>query len=58
MAVFRKTWRHEMYIEAETEREAEDIWEAVNLGKLSKAVKDKKIISHDFVNTVSMEEEE
>lgn len=58
MATFRKTWRHEVSIIADTEDEANDIWENLNLGKLDKAEKKEVIVSHSFVEDVSMDEQE
>ena len=57
MAKFRKTWRHEVYIEADTAEEAEAKWGDINLGKLDKEVADGEIYSHEFVEEVSFEDE-
>lgn len=57
MATFRKTYRHEVIIEAETKEQAEQIWESIDLGKLDKEVADGQIYSHEFVENVSFDEE-
>ena len=49
---FRKTWRHEIIIEAETKEEADKIWENISLGKLDQGVSDGKIYSHEFVDNL------
>ena len=54
---FRKTWRHEVVIEAETVEEAKSIFESINLGKLDMEVADGEIYSHEFVESVSFEDE-
>ena len=54
---FRKTWRHEVIIEAETKEEAKAIWEHINLGKLDAEVADGEIYSHEFVEDVTFDEE-
>jgi len=54
---FRKTWRHEVIIEAEDAREANEIWENLSLGILAKEVADGVILSHEFVENVSFEDE-
>jgi hypothetical protein len=54
---FRKTWRHEIVIEAETVEEATSIFESINLGKLDKEVSNGKIYSHEFIESVSFEDE-
>ena len=53
---FRKTYRHEVIIEAETNEEAQQIWESISLGKLDQEVADGEIYSHEFVENVSFEE--
>jgi hypothetical protein len=53
---FRKTWRHEVIIEAETAEEANQIWENINLGQLDREVADGEIYSHEFVEKVSFED--
>ena len=54
---FRKTYRHEVIIEAETKEEAQQIWESISLGKLDQEVADGEIYSHEFVENVSFEDE-
>ena len=54
---FRKTYRHEVIIEAETNEEAQQIWESISLGKLDQEVADGGIYSHEFVENVSFEDE-
>lgn len=54
---FRKTWRHEVIIEAETKEEAQKIWEAIALGKLDQEVAEGEVYSHEFVENVSFEYE-
>jgi translation elongation factor EF-Ts len=54
---FRKTYRHEVIIEAETNEEAQQIWESIALGKLDQEVADGGIYSHEFVENVSFEDE-
>tara|TARA_R110000751_G_scaffold134837_3_gene237415 strand:+ start:3147 stop:3335 length:189 start_codon:yes stop_codon:yes gene_type:complete len=58
MGLFRKTWRHEVVIKAKTKEKAQQIWESINLGKLDQEVADGEIFSHDFVETVSFEDED
>lgn len=58
MSQFRITWRHEIFIEAETPQEARDIWGSVDLGKLDKEVADGEIYSHEYVEAVSFEDED
>lgn len=55
---YRFTWRHEVYIEANSEDEATDKWEELNLGELDKCVKDGEIEFHNFVELVSVDPEE
>ena len=55
---FRVTYRHEIIIEAETSEEAQLIWQGLDLGKLDKAVADGEIHSHDYVESVSFEDED
>jgi len=55
--IFRKTYRYEVIIEAETNEEAQQIWESISLGKLDQEVADGKIYSHEFVEDVSFEDE-
>ena len=54
---FRKTWIHEVIIEAETKEEAQQVWESISLGKLDQEVADEEIYSHEFVESVSFEDE-
>ena len=54
---FRKTWRHEIIVEATTKEEAQQIWEGISLGKLDREVADGEICSHEFVENVSFEDE-
>jgi len=54
---FRKTWRHEVIIEAETKEEAKQIWENISLGKLDSEQDIGKIYAHDFVENISFEDE-
>ena len=54
---FRKTYRHEVIIEAETKEEAQQIWESISLGKLDQEVADGEIYSHEFVENISFEDE-
>jgi hypothetical protein len=55
--LFRKTWRHEVSIKAETPQEAQAIWEALNLGHLNKEYRDGTIVHHDWVEDTSFEDE-
>ena len=55
--IFRKTYRYEVIIEAETNEEAQQIWESISLGKLDQEVADGEIFSHEFVEDVSFEDE-
>ena len=55
--IFRKTYRYEVIIEAETNEEAQQIWESISLGKLDQEVADGEIYSHEFVENVSFEDE-
>jgi hypothetical protein len=54
---FRKTWRHEVIIEAKTAEQAKLIFESINLGQLDREVADGEIYSHEFVENVSFEDE-
>jgi hypothetical protein len=54
---FRKTWRHEVIIKAETAEEAKLIFENINLGQLDREVADGEIYSHEFVEIVSFEDD-
>ena len=56
MKQFRKTWRHEMIIDAETKEDAKQVWEDVSLGNLDKEVADGEIYSHEFVEDISFED--
>ena len=58
MKTYRKTWRHELYIKADTAKEAQEIWEDVDLGKLTDEETDGVIERHDFVEEVSFEDED
>jgi hypothetical protein len=58
MKTFRKTFRMEVYINAETEQEADDIYENLNLGNLLKEKEDKVIVACDFVESYETEEQE
>ena len=55
--IFRKTYRHEVIIEAETNEEAQQIWESISLGNLDQAQADGEIYSHEFVENSSFEDE-
>jgi len=55
MKLYRKTWRHEMVIKAKSRQQAQEIWESTNLGELRQAIKDKQILSHEFIELVSSE---
>tara|TARA_R110002167_G_C12524675_1_gene638533 strand:+ start:119 stop:310 length:192 start_codon:yes stop_codon:yes gene_type:complete len=55
--IFRKTYRYEVIIEAETNEEAQQIWESISLGNLDQEVADGKIYSHEFVENFSFEDE-
>lgn len=55
---FRKTWRHEVIIEAETAEEAKSIWEMIDLGNLDMAVTNGEIVSHEFVQNISFEDQD
>lgn len=55
---FRVTYRHEVFIEAETSEEAQLIWQSLDLGKLDQEVADGEISSHDYVEAVSFEDDE
>ena len=55
--IFRKTYRYEVIIEAETNEEAQHIWESISLGKLDQEVADGEIYSHEYVENVSFEDE-
>ena len=58
MKTFRRTWRHEIIIEAETKDQARQIWEDINLGDLNRELEDGEILSHGFVENVSFEDDE
>lgn len=58
MAQFRRTWRHEVYIEADTPEQAERIWQSINLGQLDREVADGEIYSHSHVENISFEDED
>lgn len=57
MAQFRITWRHEVIIEAKSIDEARSNWQLLNLGNLDQEQTDKEIVSHEFVDDVSFDEE-
>jgi len=57
MPRFRVTWRHEVYIEAHNSKQALEIWEDLNLGKLDKECKTGVIEDHNYVETISFEDE-
>jgi hypothetical protein len=55
---YRITWRHEVTIIADSPEDARMVWESrVNLGELDRCAKLNKILSHDFVEEVSFEDE-
>jgi len=56
--IYRKTWRHELYIKADTAKEAQEIWEKVDLGILNEEKMNGIIDTHDFVEEVSFEDED
>ena len=58
MKQFRKTWRHEVIIEAKNPKEAKQIWENIDLGKLNREVDNKKISSHEWVEDSCFEDED
>lgn len=58
MPRFRKTWRHEVYIEAHNAEQAEDIWQGLNLGNLDKEEKLGDIEAHGIVEEISFEDED
>lgn len=55
---FRRTWRHEVIIEADSPQEAKQIFEEIDLGQLNKEVAEGEIFYHEFVESVSFEDEE
>lgn len=55
---YRKTWRHEVIIEADSVDEAKNIWGTLNLGKLDNSIKKGGIVYHEFVENVSFEDED
>lgn len=57
MAQFRITWRHEVIIEAKSIDEARSNWQLLNLGNLDQEQTDKEIVSHEFVDDVSFDED-
>lgn len=58
MGQYRKTWRHEVIIEAKTAEQAKEIWESIDLGRLQQEVADGEIRSHEHVEDVSFEDED
>ena len=54
--MYTKTWRHSVMIEAESPKEAQDIWEALDLGDLEQAETEEQIYDHRFVEDLSFED--
>ena len=57
MKTFRITWRHEVYIRAETKEDAQSKWNYVDFGVLDEELQHGSIKGHGFVELVSIEEE-
>lgn len=57
MKEFKKTWRHEIIIKANSKEEAKEIWQNIELGNLDKEVDNKKIFSHQFIESISFQDE-
>ena len=55
---YRFTWRHEVYIDAESPEKAKEIFETFDIGKLDECIERGDIQSHGFVESVSAEDEE
>ena len=52
MKEYRVTWRHEVFIEAESDLEAIEAWQAIELGNLDN---DPNRESHGFVEVTTFE---
>ena len=57
MKTFRKTWLHEVFIEAEDAKQAQEIWANLELGYLNQERESKKISAHSFVEYLRTEDE-
>jgi hypothetical protein len=55
--MYRKTWSHEVWFEADSNEEAIEKWESVDIGSLDKEVKKGNIGGHDFIEDRSFEDE-
>ena len=60
--IYRITWRHEVYLEAEDPQDLKKKWESLILGHLDvhhvSIVDGLKMKSHDFVELMSVEDED
>jgi hypothetical protein len=52
---YRITYRHEVIIEADSDSEAKQKWEALELGQLDR---EESVVSHEYIETVSFEDED
>ena len=52
------TWRHRVTISAYTFEEANDIWDKLNLGSLDRAEVDEEILTHDYIERITFEDED
>ena len=57
MELYRVTWRHELYLRANSREEAISVWENVNLGSLDAETVSGNIESHEFVTKLTFEDE-
>jgi len=55
--VYRKTWSHEVWFEADSDEEAIEKWDAVDIGSLDKEQENGNISGHSFIEDRSFEDE-
>lgn len=57
MPTYRITWCHEVFIEADNPKDMQEKWEQLDLGQLNQEAKENKIVNHDYVEKISVENE-
>ena len=55
LKTYRFTWRHEVYVEAESDADAKELYEGLDLGNLQQETEKDCIFSHGHVENVSAE---
>ena len=53
--IYSVTWLHEVQFKANSDADAENIWQNIDLGKLDQEVDKNHILAHDFIDDRSFE---